>query len=57
MAREVEYHADIQKAVLKKRALDRLSVCLSVGGGDDEVEDFLVSSGLTSSDNVSIMSK
>ena len=51
MAREQKYQAVIQKAVLKKRLLDRLSLCLS-GGSVLEVvvEDFLVSSsGLTSS--------
>ena len=53
MAREQKYHVVIQKAVLRKSALDRLSLCLSAGGVlvFVVVEDFLESSGLTSEED------
>ena len=59
MAREQKYQAVIQKAVLRKSALDRLSLCLSAGGVvlDVVVEDFLESSGLTSEDEDVSISK
>ena len=58
MAREQKYHAVIQKAVLRKSALDRLSLCLSAAGVFVVVVDLVVASnGLTSEDDEVSISK
>jgi len=55
VAREVVYHAVIQKAVLRKRVLDRLSLCLLLSFFVAEEELVVVeSSGLISAEDVSI---
>jgi len=57
VAREVVYHALIQKAVLRKRVLDRLSLCLLLSFDFVAEEELLVvveSSGLISAEDVSI---
>lgn len=54
MAREVLYHAVIQKAVLTKRVLERLS-CSLVGCVEVEEDlDLVERSGLISADDESI---
>ena len=54
MAREVVYHAVIQKAVLRKRVLDRLSLCLLLSFFVAEELLVVESSGLISAEDVSI---
>ena len=54
MAREVVYHALIQKAVLRKRVLDRLSLCLLLSFFVAEELVVVESSGLISAEDVSI---
>ena len=57
MAREQKYHAVIQKAVLRKSALDRLSLCLSAAGVLVVVDLVVASNGLTSEDDEVSISK